>query len=189
MSRRTSISNRNMPRLQNCQPSRRASAEELTQTLKACEGKLSTSIEDRQKLSHANTQMSKELAGVRKLEQEGLAKVVEATRDATKRVKQLNLTTESPVWQDPCRSLPAVVEFIMKVVVDIRVFKNNIFTLLANDKNSTSKQTAAMVMAAFKEANPNAIIPGFLVASPSNSSLWTVSAFASVLAKKTFPPR
>lgn len=65
--------------------------------MKSCEGKLATLIEDRQKLSQANAQMSKELAGVRKLEQEGLAKVVDASREATKRVKQLNLAMDSPV--------------------------------------------------------------------------------------------
>ena len=156
--------------------------------MKSCEGKLATLIEDRQKLSQANTQLSKELSGVRRLEQEGLAKVVEANREATKRVRQLNLATNSPVLENPCRRLSALAEFMTKVAADIRVFKNNIVTQLANDKNSASKQTAALVMAAFKEANPNAIVPDFLATSPSYNSLRAVSAFASMLAKKAFSP-
>ena len=77
----------------------------------------------------------------------------------------------------------------MKVAADIQVFKSNIITQLANDKNSASKQTAALVMAAFKEANSKAVVPDFLATSPSQKSLRTVSALASALAKKTFPPR
>lgn len=77
----------------------------------------------------------------------------------------------------------------MKVAADIRVFKSNIVTQLANDKNSASKQTAAMVMVAFKEANPNTIVPDFLAASPSDNSLRAVRAFTSAFAKKTFPSR
>ena len=158
------------------------------QTLKACEVKLSTSIEDRQKLSQANAQVFKELADVHKLEQEGLAKLVEASRKATKWIKQLNLATSPPVLEDPCQSLPRVVEFIMKVAPDVRVFKRNIITQLANNKNSASKQTAALVMAAFKEANPNTIVPDFLAASRPDRSLRAVNTLASVLVKKTFPP-
>ena len=90
--------------------------------------------------------------------------------------------------ENPCRSLSTVAEFITKVAADIRVFKSNIITKLANDKNSVSKQTVALVMAAFKEANPNAVVPDFLAASPSDNSLRAVSAFASALAKKIFLP-
>ena len=77
----------------------------------------------------------------------------------------------------------------MKVAADIRVFKSNIVTQLANDKNSASKQTATLVMAAFKEANLKVIVPDFPAASPSNSSVRMVSALASALAKKMFLPR
>ena len=98
-------------------------------------------------------------------------KVIDAIREDTKRVKQLNLATDPPVLESPYRSLPAVAEFIMKVAADIRVFKSNIVTQLANDKNFASKQTAALVMAAFKEANPKAVIPDLLAASPPDRSL------------------
>ena len=77
----------------------------------------------------------------------------------------------------------------MKVAADVRVFKSNILTQLANDKNTASKQTTTLVMAAFREANPGAIIPDFLTVSPPARSLRTVNALASALAKKTFPPR
>ena len=53
-------------KLQAIQDSKRI--EGLMQTLKACEGKLSTSVEDRQKLSQANAEISKELAEVCRLE-------------------------------------------------------------------------------------------------------------------------
>ena len=148
-----------------------------------------TSVEERQKLSDANAQMSKELADAHQLVQEGFVKLVEASQEATKRVRQLNLATDPPVLEGSHRSLPAVAEFIMKLAADIRVFKSNIVTQLANDKNSASKQTTALVMAAFKEANLEAIIPDFLAASPPARSLRAVNALASALAKMTFPPR
>ena len=157
--------------------------------MKACEGKLSTSVEDRKKLSQANSQIPKEQAEVRRLEQEGFARVMVTSREASKRVKQLNLATSLLTLKDPCRSLLAVVEFIAKVVADVRVFKSNIITQLANDKNSASKQTAAPVMAAFREANPNAIVPDFPAASPSKSSPRMMSAPTSEQAKKMFLPR
>lgn len=82
--------------------------EETQQSLKACEGKLSTSIEDRQKWSQANAQISKELAEVCRLEQDGLAEVVKASHEASKRIKQLNPATPPPTLEDPCRSMPTV---------------------------------------------------------------------------------
>ena len=65
----------------------RKRAEESAQTLVACEGKLVTSIEERQKLSQANAMMSKELTDAHQLIQEGFAKLVEASKEATKRVR------------------------------------------------------------------------------------------------------
>ena len=79
-------------------------------------------------------------------------------------------------------------QFIMKVAADVRVFKSNIVTQLANDKNSACKETATLVMAAFKEANPNTIVLDFPAMSPSNDSLRMVGALVSTLAKKMFPP-
>ena len=62
--------------------------------------------------------------------------VVEASKEATKRVRQMYLEPESPVMEHSCRSLPAVAEFIARVAADVRVFKSNIVTKLANDKNT-----------------------------------------------------
>ena len=87
---------------------------------------------------------------------------MEASKEATKRVGQLNLGPDPPVLEDSCRSLPAVAEFIAKVAADVRVFKSNIVTQLANDKNTASKQTAALVIAAYRDANPGAVVPDFL---------------------------
>ena len=87
-----------------------------------------TSVEERQKLSQANATMSKELTDAHQLIQEGFTKLVEASKEAMKQVRQLNLGTDPPVLEGSCRSLPAVTEFIMKVAADVRVFKSNIIT-------------------------------------------------------------
>ena len=47
---------------------------------------------------------------------------MEASRETFKRIKQLNLATSPPVLEDPRRSLPTVVEFIMKVAANVQVF-------------------------------------------------------------------
>ena len=85
--------------------------------------------------------------------------------------------------EDSCRSLPAVVEFIARVAVDVRVFKSNIITQLANDKNTASKQTAALVIASYRDANPGAVVPDVLTETPS------ANALATALAQKKFLPR
>ena len=64
---------------------------------------------------------------------------MEASKEATKRVGQLNLGPNVPVLEGSCGSLPAVAEFIARVAADIRAFKSNIVTQLANDKNTASK--------------------------------------------------
>ena len=91
--------------------------------------------------------MSKELDDINHRIQEGFVQIVEASKEATEQVRQLTLRPESPVMEDSCRSLPAVAEFIASVAADVRVFKSNIVTQLANDKNTASKQTAALVIA------------------------------------------
>ena len=90
--------------------------------------------------------------------------------------------------EDSCRSLPAVAEFIARVAADVRVFKSNIVTQLANDKNTASKQTTALVIAAFRDANPGAVVPDVLTETPSVKSLRAANALATALAKKKFPP-
>ena len=61
----------------------------------ACEGKLVTLVEERQKLSQANTMMSKELFDTHQLVQERFEQLVEAT----KQVRQLNLGPDPPVLE------------------------------------------------------------------------------------------
>ena len=133
--------------------------------------------------------MSKELADINQHIQEGFTQIVEASKEATKRVRQLSLGPDLPVLEDSYRSLPAVAEFIAKVVADVWLFKSNIVTQLANDKNTASKQTSALVIAAFRDANPGAVIPDVLTETPSARSLRAVNALATALAKKKFPPR
>ena len=94
-----------------------------------------------------------------------------------------------PVFEDSCRSLPAVAEFITKVAADVQTFKRSIVTQLANDKNSACKQTAALVVVAYRDANPGAVVPDFLSVTPSSRSLRAASALATALAQKKFPPR
>ena len=146
-------------------------------------------VEEKQKLSQANATMSKELTDAYQLIQEGFVQIIEASKEATKRVKQLNLGPDPPVLGDSCRSLPPVAEFIAKVAADVRALKSDIVTQLANEKNTASKQTAALVIAAFRDANPGAVIPDLLAESPLARSLRAVNALATALAKKTFTPR
>ena len=115
--------------------------------------------------------------------------IVEASKEATKRVGQLNLGPNPPVLEGSCRSLPAVAEFIARVAADIQSIKRNIVTQLANDKNSACKQTADLVIAAYRDANLGAVVPDFLSETPSCRSLRAANALATALAQKKFPPR
>ena len=146
-------------------------------------------VEEKQKLSQANISMSKELDDITRHIQEGFAQIAEASKEATKRVRQPSLRPDPPVLEDSCRSLPAGAEFITKVAADVRVFKSNIVTQLANEKNTTSKQTAALVIAAYRDANPRAVVPNVLTETPSARSLRAVNALATALAQRKFPPR
>ena len=114
---------------------------------------------------------------------------MEAGKEASKRVVQLSHGTNAPVLEGSCKSLPAVAEFIARVAVDIRSFKSNIVTQLANDKNSACKQTADLVIAAYRDANLGAVVPDFLSETPSSRSLRAANALATALAQKKFPPR
>ena len=87
-----------------------------------------------------------------------------------------------PVLEGSYRSFPAVAEFIARVAADVRVFKSNIVTQLANDKNTASKQTAALVIAAYRDANPGVVVPDVLMETPSPRSLRAANALATALA-------
>ena len=126
--------------------------------------------------------MSKELDDINRCIQEGFARVVEASKEANKRVGQLNLGPAPPVLDGSCRSLHAVAEFIARVAADVRVLKSNIVTQLANNKNTASKQTAALVIAAYRDANPGAVVPDVLSETPSPRSLRAANALATALA-------
>ena len=102
-------------------------------------------------------------------------------------MKQLDLITDPPVLTPDSQSLPIVVEFITKVTTDIRAFKNNTARRLRNDRNGASQHTAALVMASFREADPNASMLNFQDSSPSDASLQEVDSSATGLAAKMFP--
>ena len=129
------------------------------------------------------------MARVNRCIEEGFALVVEAGKEASKRVGQLSLGTNAPVLEDSCRSLPVFAEFIARVAADIQTFKRSIVTQLANDKNSACKQTAALVIAAYRDANPGAVVPDFLSEMPSPRSLRAANVLATALAHKKFPHR
>ena len=137
-------------------------ADKSAQALATCEGELKDAAEEKRKLSQTNTSMTEELARVNRCIEEGFALIVEAGKEASKRVGQLSLGTTVPVLEDSCRSLPAVAEFITKVAADVQTFKRSIVTQLANDKNSACKQTATLVVAAYRDANAGAVVPDFL---------------------------
>ena len=103
------------------------------------------------------------------------------------RVQQLDRAADLPGLAPTCQSLPAVAGFLSKAAVAIRSIKNRTARQLRNDRNGASLQTVARVMASFREANPNAVVPIFLEANPSEASLQAVEASAAALATKMFP--
>ena len=64
----------------------RKRADESAQALATCEGRLKDMVEEKQELSQANVSMSKELDDINHRIQEGFTRVVEASKEATKRV-------------------------------------------------------------------------------------------------------
>ena len=133
--------------------------------------------------------MSTELSELRRSNQEGLAKIAEACQEATLRVERLKLGTALPELEPNCQSLPLVAEFITKVAADVRSFNNKMDNQLVCDKHEASKLTATSVMAAFREANPGAVMPNFAASSPSEDSRQAVNAPATAIATKMFPRR
>ena len=78
-------------------------------------------------------------------------------------------------------------EFLSKTTASIRSIKNKTVRRLLNDRNGASLETAARVMASFREANPNTVMPNFMVNKPSEASLQTVEDLAASLATKMYP--
>ena len=86
-----------------------------------------------------------------------------------------------------CRSLPEVTEFLRKTTASVRSAKNRIALWLRTDRNGASLDTAACVMASFREANPNTVMPNFVVDNPSEALLQAVEDLAAALATKMYP--
>ena len=78
-------------------------------------------------------------------------------------------------------------EFLSKTTASIRSIKNRTARRLTRDRNGARLATAARVMASFREANPNAVMPNFVDAKPSESSLQVVDALATALATEMYP--
>ena len=78
-------------------------------------------------------------------------------------------------------------EFLRKTTASVRSAKNRIVLRLRTDRNGASLDTATRVMASFREANPNAVMPNFEAEGPSDASLHAVEDLAAVLAAKLYP--
>ena len=100
---------------------------------------------------------------------------------------QLDRHAELSGLAPDCRSLPKVAEFLLKTAASIRSTKNRTACRLHQDQNEASLETATRVMASFREANPNAVMPNFVDDKPSKASLQAVEAFATVLAVEMYP--
>ena len=78
-------------------------------------------------------------------------------------------------------------EFLLKMTASIRSTKNRTALRLRTDRNGASLDTATRVMASFREANPNAVMPNFVVDKPSEASLQAVEDLAVALAAEMHP--
>ena len=78
-------------------------------------------------------------------------------------------------------------EFLRKTTASVWSAKNGIALRLRSDRNGASLDTSTHVMASFREANPNAIMPNFVVDEPSEDSLQAVEDLAAALATAMYP--
>ena len=78
-------------------------------------------------------------------------------------------------------------EFLRKTTASVRSAKNRIALWLRTDRNGASLDTEMRVMASFWEANPNIVMPNFVVDKPSKASLQAVEDLVAALATKMYP--
>ena len=123
--------------------------------------------------------MSSELAKLRHQTEEEFKGVTAASADVVIRVLQLDRAAKLSGLAPACQSLLDVAEFLSKTAASIRSIKNKTVRRLLNDRNGANLETAVRVMASFREANPNAVVPNFLDAKPSEASLQVVDASAT----------
>ena len=138
-------------------------------------------------LEKDHTRVSSEFAELRRRTEEEFKGVAATSADVVTRVLQLDHTAKFSGLAPTCQSLPDVAEFLSKTTASIRSIKNKTVRRLLNDRNGASLEKAARVMASFREANPNAVMPNFVGAKPSGTSLQAVDAFATTLATEMFP--
>ena len=100
---------------------------------------------------------------------------------------QLDRHAELSELAPDCRSLPEVSEFLRKTTASVRSAKNRIALRLRTDQNGASLDTASRMMATFREANPNTVMPDFVVDKPSEASLQAVEELAVALATEMYP--
>ena len=131
--------------------------------------------------------MSLELAGIHQQAEDGFKNIIAASADVSTRVRQLDRHADLPELAPDCRSLPEVAEFLKKTAASVRSAKNQTAIRLRTDRNGVSLDTAMRVMASFREASPNAVMPNFEVEGPSEASLHAVEDLAAALAAKLYP--
>ena len=138
-------------------------------------------------LGENHSRVSSELAGIHQQTEDGFKGIIAASADVAARVLQLDRHAELSGLAPGCRSLPEVSEFLRKTTASVRSAKNRIVLRLRTDRNGASRDTATRVMASFREANPNAIMPNFVVDESSEDSLQAVEDLAAALATAMYP--
>ena len=135
--------------------------------MKLKEEELSSLSNKFSKLEEQNSRVSLELAGIHQQAEDGFKSIIAASAEVSTWVRQLDKHVVLPELAPDCRSLPEVSEFLRKMTATVRSAKNQIALRLRTDRNGASLDTATCVMASFREANPNAIVPNFVVDGPS----------------------
>ena len=155
--------------------------------MKLKEEELSSLTAKHLELGKDHSRVSSELAEVHQQAEDGFKRITAASVDVATRVLQLDRHAELSGLAPDCRSLPEVTEFLRKTTASVRSAKNRIALRLRTDRNGANLDTAARVMASFREANLNAVMPNFVVDKPSEASLQPVKDLAATLATKMCP--
>ena len=138
-------------------------------------------------LAESRDQASGELSTLQNSNRDGLALLAGACDGLCRRVSQLSQKTAPGLLEADRKSLLAFAALIKEKAGEVHAAKNALALQLVNDKFPVSRHTASLVMAAFVDANPSAVMPDWASVSPSSEARLAVKAQASVVAGKEFP--
>ena len=128
-----------------------------------------------------------ELSALRNSNTKGLALLSGACDGLCRRVSQLSQKPAPGLLGPDRQCLPAFAALIKKKANEVHAAKNTLALQLVNDKFPMSTHTAALVMAAFVDANPSSTRPDWANASLSSEARQAMKSQASVVAEKEFP--